>query len=146
MQMDRSVNRHEADTLAREALRFSRTLAERYRVTTSPWVHNFLVNIHLKDRGLCYQWADDLLNDLTRLHSKTLRILPIGSNIGSYWTEHNALVVLPSHRVIPLAHGILLDPWRDSGKLFFVPVGKDSKYQWQVRWERLPQAAKGRAQ
>jgi len=141
--MDRSVDPYEARSLAREALRFSRTLARRYRVTTSPWMHNFLVNIHLKDRGLCYQWADDLLNDLGRLHPKTLRILPVGANIGSYWTEHNALVVLPAHHVTPLAQGILLDPWRHSGRLFFVPVGQDSKYQWQVRWKRLPKTARG---
>ncbi len=137
-QMDRSVNLLEARSLAREALQFSRTLAKRYRVTTSPWMHNFLVNIHVKDRGLCYQWADDLLSDLTRLQTTTLRILPVGANIGSYWHEHNALVVVPAHHVIPLKHGILLDPWRHSGALFFVPVEQDKKYQWNVRWKRVP--------
>jgi len=146
MQMDRSVDPSEARSLAREALRFSHTLAERYRVTTSPWVHNFLVNIHLRDRGLCYQWADDLLKDLAHLHSKTLRILPVGANIGSYWKEHNALVVLPAHHVTPLEYGILLDPWRHSGTLFFVPVEQDKKYQWKVRWKRLPKTAQGQTQ
>jgi len=138
-QMDRSIDPTEARRLAHEALTYSRTLAERYRVSASPWVHNFLVNVGLRDRGLCYQWADDLYTHLAALHLKTLALYPVGANIGSYLTEHNALAVLPTHHVTPLEYGVLLDPWRHSGDLFFLPVGKDTKYRWRVRQERIPE-------
>jgi hypothetical protein len=136
--LDHSVDPHEAHRMAHEAIVFSRTLAVRYHVDTSPWVHNLLVNVHLRDRGLCYQWADDLYRHLTALHLKTLTLYPIGANIGSYLTEHNALVVLPSHHVTPLEYGTLLDPWRHSGDLLFMPVGEDTKYRWRIRRERMP--------
>jgi hypothetical protein len=136
--MDGSVDRAEARRLAHEAIAYSRTLAGRYHVTTSPWVHNFLVNVHLRDRGLCYQWADDLYTHLDALHLKTLTLSPVGANIGRYFTEHNALAVLPSRHALPLGKGILLDPWRHSGDLFFVHIGKDAAYRWQIRPERIP--------
>jgi len=145
--MDASIDAREAHQLAHEAITYSYTLAKRYRVTTPPWIHNFLVNVHLRNRGLCYQWADDLYAHLTALHLTTLTLYPVGANIGRYLTEHNALVVLPpvqtagttnpDHRVPNPYDGILLDPWRHSGDLFFTPVGKDKKYHWTIRWTRL---------
>ncbi len=135
--LNRSVDPTEARRLAHAALTYSRTLATRYRVDTSPWIHNFLVNVGLKKRGLCYQWADDLQTHLARLHLKTLTLYPIGANIGDYWSEHNALAILPTHHVTPLSYAILLDPWRHSGDLYFVPVGEDTKYRWAVRWDRM---------
>jgi len=135
--MDASVDVREARRLAHEAIVYSRTLAERYRVNTHPLVHNFLVNVHLRDRGLCYQWADDLYTHLDALHLKTLTLYPVGANIGRYFTEHNALVVSPSLQAVALADSILLDPWRHSGDLLFLPVGQDRKYRWVLRKERL---------
>ncbi len=138
--LDRSVDPAEARRLAQEALRYSRSLAQRYHVTSSPWVHNFLVNIGLKKRGLCYQWADDLQSHLAHLHLATLAIYPIGAHIGDYWREHNALVVLPAHHVTPLSYGIVLDPWRHSGDLYFLPVYQDTAYHWSLRDDRIPKA------
>ena len=134
--LDRSVDPAEARRLAHAALTYSRTLAKRYRVEASPWVHNFLVNVGLKKRGLCYQWADDLQTHLTRLHLKTLTLYPVGANISDYWSEHNAIAVLPTHHVTPLSYAILLDAWRHSGDLYFAPVEEDTKYHWQIRQDR----------
>ncbi len=137
VQMDSSVSHHEASRLAHEAIIYSQTLARKYKVQTSPWVHNFLVNAGLKKRGLCYQWADDLMSHLSTINPKTLRLLPIGANIGDYWREHNAVAVLPSKANIPLSRGIILDAWRYSGDLYFAPVGSDTKYRWKIRTERI---------
>jgi hypothetical protein len=137
VQMDRSIDRHEAERLAYEALTYSRTLANRYRVTTSPWVHNFLVNVGLRDRGLCYQWADDLMAHLRALHSRTLVLYPVGAHIGDYWREHNAIVVMPRHHSVALERTIVLDPWRYGGRLFFAPVAQDATYHWQLRNDRM---------
>jgi hypothetical protein len=137
-ELDPSVDPLEAHRMAHEAIVFSRTLAVRYHVDTSPWVHNLLVNVHLRDRGLCYQWADDLYRHLTALHLHTLALYPIGANIGNYLAEHNALAVLPTRHAATLEYGTLLDPWRRSGDLLFMPVGEDTKYRWRVRPERVP--------
>ncbi len=136
-EMDASVDVREARQLAHEAIVHSRRLAKHYRVNTPPWVHNFLVNVHLRDRGLCYQWADDLYAHLDALHLKTLALYPVGANVGRYFTEHNALVVAPSRQTIPLADSVLLDPWRHSGDLLFLPVKQDRKYRWVLRKERM---------
>jgi hypothetical protein len=136
VQMDRSVDPVEAKRLAHESLRFSRELARRYGVVTSAWVHNFLVNVGIKDRGLCYQWADDLTAHLEGFRFKTLTLYPVGAHIGDYWREHNAIVVVPRHRTIPLSRAILLDPWRYGGRLFFALVEQDRRYRWRIRTER----------
>jgi hypothetical protein len=135
--MDRTVNKKDAARLAHEAVMYSRLLAARYNVQTSPWVHNFLVNAGLKKRGLCYQWADDLWIHLSAMHLKSIRLLPVGANIGDYWREHNAIAVLPRHHHIPLGRAIVLDAWRHSGNLYFSTVARDEKYKWQIRQERI---------
>ncbi len=135
--VDRTIDKSEAKHLAHEALMYSYTLSKKYKVDTSPWMHNFLVNVGIKKRGLCYQWADDLAKHLSRLDLKTIKLLPIGANIGKYWTEHNAVVVLPSRRNIPLDKGVILDAWRHSGNLYYAPVARDTKYKWSIRTERL---------
>jgi hypothetical protein len=129
------ISHQEASLLAREAVTYSQALASKYRVTTPPLFHNFLVNIKLKDRGLCYQWSDDLYHHLQKFHLKSIQLLPVGAYIGSYWREHNAIVILPlgSHGT---KEGILLDAWRHSGKLYFVPIHKDPEYQWKIRTDR----------
>jgi len=129
------VDPAEAKTISYEAIHYSKQLASRYHVSTPPLVHNFLTNVGIKDRGLCYQWSDDLYLHLQKFHFRTIRLQPVGAYIGSYWREHNALVALPIHEK-NLSSGILLDPWRASGKLYFAPILKDPKYQWQVRTDR----------
>ncbi len=129
------ISRKQATKLSREAIRYSKKLAARYKITTPPLVHNFLVNVGIKNRGLCYQWSDDLYMHLQNLHLRSIQLKPVGANIGKYWTEHNALVVLPTHDN-RLDHGVLLDPWRHAGVLYFVPISKDPVYHWQIRTDR----------
>ena len=135
IQTQPQINHSEASTLAHEAIVYSQKLASQYQVSTPPLLHNFLVNIRLKDRGLCYQWSDDLYRHLQQFHFKSIRLLPVGAYIGSYWREHNAIVVLPAHSN-HLKEGILLDAWRASGKLYFIPITQDPDYHWQIRTDR----------
>ncbi|NKQ40878.1 MAG: hypothetical protein HF962_04835 [Sulfurovum sp.] len=129
------IDHREAEIVSREAILYSRKLAAKYQVSTPPLFHNFLVNIRAKERGLCYQWSDDLYGHLKHFNFQTIQIKPVGSNIGSYWTEHNALVVLPKGNS-DLRQGVLLDPWRKSGELYFVPILRDLEYQWSIRVDR----------
>jgi len=133
--MDSNINHDEASRVAKEAISYSLVLKRKYRANTTPLVHNFLVNVGIKDRGLCYEWSDDLYARLTRLQLKTIRLMPVGSHIGSYWSEHNALVILPN-KPYSLKNAVLLDPWRDSGLLYFDFVVNDKSYSWKIRHDR----------
>lgn len=135
VQQQPRVNRTEAKILAKEAVLYSKKLQQTYSITTPPLVHNLLVNTGIKERGLCYQWSDDLYRHLQRFHFKTIILKPVGAHIGSYWKEHNALVALPPQHQ-GLHQGILLDPWRNAGKLYYQPILQDPTYHWQVRTDR----------
>ncbi len=131
----KGIDAAEARRLSREAILYSRKLATKYKVSTPPLVHNFLVNVGMKERGLCYQWSDDLYAHLHSFHFQSIQLKPVGANIKKYWSEHNALVVLPRNDDT-MHYGVLLDPWRDSGTLYFVPILKDPAYTWRIRTDR----------
>jgi len=46
----------------------------------------------------------------------------------NYWKEHSTLVVAAKGKGVP--DGIVLDPWRFSGELFWSHVKDDKKYPW----------------
>ena len=125
----------EAKLVAKEAILYSVALSQKYQVTTLPLVHNFLVNIGSKKRGLCYQWSDDLYAHLKQYPIKSMALKPVGAFIGSYWREHNALALLPKGAQ-SLDQGVLLDPWRESGRLYFTAINNDPEYHWQIRNDR----------
>jgi len=58
----------------------------------------------------------------------------MGANIGEYLYEHNVLVVVA--RGGTAEEGVIIDPWRDSGDLYFAKVSEDTKYQWKHRGNR----------
>ncbi|HHS91771.1 MAG TPA: hypothetical protein ENK82_00345 [Campylobacterales bacterium] len=84
----------------------------------------------IKNRGLCHEWAEDLLGFLLKQKYQTFDFHPVSANVG-YLNEHNALVV--SAKGDRYFRGILLDAWRFSGNLYFVEVSKDPKYRWIER-------------
>jgi len=130
MALDTDVEREEAYHLAAYSIKYSQSLADRYELVSSPWIHNTLVNVGIKERGLCHEWTEDLLRALLQQAYHNFDFHAVGANIGT-WSEHNALVV--SAKGKPYGTGILLDAWRDSGRLYFIKVGNDSKYRWFER-------------
>ena len=139
----KGIDAAEARHLSKEAIQYSKKLGTRYKVSTPPLVHNFLVNVGIKKRGLCYQWSDDLYTHLQSFHFQSIQFKPVGANVGKYWSEHNALAVLPK-KAYTLEHGILLDAWRKSGVLSFMPILKDPEYRWSIRTDRCDIYQKGR--
>lgn len=96
----------------------------------SPWVHNFLVNVGLKNRGLCYHGAEDLHARLNALGCRTLEFrFALASAMG--YDEHTALVVIV--RGGAFGEGVGLDPWRESLPLYWVKLKNDPKYRWLER-------------
>ena len=124
------VDVYEAEDLAKSSIDYSYLLAQKYKAIDSPWLQNSLVNIGLKKRGLCYEWAEDLLRYLVKKNYKTLELHTVGANIG-YLNEHNALCV--SSKGEGINNSIVLDAWRNSGNLYFKKIREDKKYEWKER-------------
>ena len=127
--LDNRVDKKEAKDLAKSSIYYALELAKKYRVVSPPLWHNTLVNIGLRDRGLCYQWAEDMLLFFLKKRYRTLKFYFVGADIGDYF-EHNGVVVSFGN----FKDGIILDAWRNSGNLYFNYVKKD-RYIWKNRKE-----------
>ena len=121
-----TVQENEAGRVAGCAYDYSRTLAVRYQVVRPALLHNFLVNSGFKLRGLCYEWAEDLLAQLQTFDLESLE-LHWGIARADTYREHNSIVV--TARGQPFEQGIVLDPWRHGGQLVWSPVLADH-YPW----------------
>jgi hypothetical protein len=120
----------EARKLAETGIVYSLFLADEYRLFGQPHIHNILVNIGLKERGLCFQWAEDLMKQFKTFNLKTFSLHEAVAYKGQKFHEHNTVVVTAKGK--DFYEGIVFDPWRDSGDLFWVPVKAD-KYPWKKR-------------
>jgi hypothetical protein len=122
----RSVDPHEAELLSVTAHNMSRQLAREYRVIGDPAIHNFLINIGARKRGICADYTRDIGSRLKEFHFKTL-VLHWGAAYAKEPDENNGLVVTARNQ--PFIDGIVLDGWRKAGRLFWCPVRKDRDYE-----------------
>ena len=124
----------EARRAARTALEYSRQLAREYDVTDSAIVHNLKVNLGLKQRGLCIDWTSDLM---ARMRQQNFASLDLHWAIANYESafrlEHSTVVI--SARGDPLERGLILDPWRHSGDLYWARATQDPGYVWKPQAE-----------
>lgn len=141
--MGPGVDRNEARRAADLALNTSRDLALAYEVSDPPLIHNSKVNLGLRPRGLCYHWADDLETALAaeRFHSLSLH-RAIANADNPFRIEHSTVIL--SARGAKMEDGIVLDPWRSGGDLFWAPVAQDEAYRWQPRAEVFAAKAAGK--
>ena len=102
-------------------------LREEYSVFGPALMHNLLVNTGIKDRGLCYQWAEDIYPHLESLNLQTVDIHRAVALRG-HLREHSAIVVTSTGQ--SFYEGLVMDPWKYSGQLAWVHVA-DSKYPWR---------------
>ncbi|MEE9325869.1 MAG: hypothetical protein V3U71_01140 [Cocleimonas sp.] len=117
----------EARFVAREAVLYPKILANRYQLMSPPLYQNVLVNYGKRPRGLCYQWTHDMGKQINKpMHS--LQFFHGVAFRRNYWKEHSTLVVTAKGKGVP--DGIILDPWRNSGNLFWSRVKDDEKYPW----------------
>lgn len=129
-----AIDPDEARRAAHISIEYSRQLAQQYEVSSSPVMHNLLVNLGLKPRGLCVDWTADLL---ARLKQERFSSLDLHWAIANYETafrlEHSTVVV--SARGESLYRGLVLDPWRHSGQLYWAPTLGDVGYAWKPQAE-----------
>lgn len=132
--LDSSIPQSEAMQLSQDIFHKTQRLAKEFELTSPPVFHNFLVTVGLREKGLCYHWSDALYAYLSEKEYASFEFHLAGANIGEYFYEHNALVVVEKGGNVK--KGIIIDPWRDSGKLYFSKVEEDSKYKWKHRPKR----------
>jgi len=132
--LDRQVAQKESRQLSRDIFQKTKNLTEDFELTSPPLWHNFLVNVGLRKKGLCFHWSDTLYTYLKQKQYRYFSFHLVGANVGEYFSEHNALVVVAKGKKIE--DGIVIDPWRDSGKLYFSKVKEDTKYHWVHRRDR----------
>jgi hypothetical protein len=101
-------------------------LRREYGVIWPPLFNNVLVNSGIRKRGLCFQWAEDLLVTLDALKLTSLE-LHWGEADAGTWQESNCVVV--TAKAQPFNTGIIFDCWRHSGHLYWTEVGAD-KVTW----------------
>lgn len=121
------IVKSEAQFVAREAVLYPKVLANRYKLMSPPLYHNVLVNYGKRPRGLCYQWTHDMGKQINK-PMKSLQFYHAVAFRRNYWKEHSTLVVTAKGKGVP--DGIILDPWRNSGVLFWSHVKSDKKYPW----------------
>lgn len=127
-----AVDALEADEAARLAFKTTRALALAYQITDPPLIHNSKVNAGLRPRGLCYHWAEDLQAQLKGARFATLDIeRAIANAENPILIDHSTAVIVA--RGADMETGIVIDPWRYGGRLFWAPVIEDTRYDWVER-------------
>ena len=129
--LNRQANKLEARQVAETAITYSSYLAEVYELVRPAVLHNVLVRMSIKERGLCYHWTEDLMKQLKSLDLKTYQLHWAVAYRGSELREHNTVVVTTGSEAF--ASGMVLDPWRNSGDLYWALVKADT-----YPWEQLP--------
>ena len=121
----------EARQVAETAITYSNQLADEYRLVRPAVLHNLLIRVGLKDRGLCYHWTEDLLKRLQALDLRSYQLHWGVAYRGSDLREHNSVVITARGQLFE--KGMVLDPWRNSGDLFWALIDAD-----QYPWKKLP--------
>jgi len=127
MQLGPNIDPAEARLLAHEAVAYPRVLANQYKLVKPAYWQNVLVNYGYRDNGLCWQWTRDMAKHIQARKWKSFDFFHGTANRRRY-NEHNSLVVTAKGKTV--REGLLLDPWRHSGKLYWTMAKDDPKYYW----------------
>jgi hypothetical protein len=120
--------------LSYEIFQETEKLRKKFNPISQPLFNNFLINAGVKEKGLCYQWSDALYLHFSKKQYQNFEFHLLVANKGEYFYEHNTLVVIVKGGKV--LEGIVIDPWRNSGKLYFSKVSEDKKYEWEHREKR----------
>ena len=126
------VDSAEASRAAQIAYEYTHQLSRQYEIIDSPLIHNAKVNAGLRERGLCWHWAEDIEARLKQENFRTLTLhRAIANHDKPLRIEHSTAII--SRAGDDLYQGIILDPWRKGGVLFWSPVQEDHRYEWYPR-------------
>jgi hypothetical protein len=131
--MSADIDPQEAARAARIAYSHTATLKEAYQITDGPLIHNIKVNNGTKPRGLCWHWAEDMETRLGSENFETLELHRAIANYDNWRLEHSTVII--SAKGDSMYDGMVLDPWRKGGTLFWEGVRADRRYNWTPRQE-----------
>ena len=136
--LSNDVKQEEAKAISELLISSTLELSNEYRMASPPRYHNLLVQLSLRDRGLCCHWAEDLRLRVINLHPRSIDIDWLVTKHGKL-LEHNSIVIFAAGT--SWQHGIVYDPWRASGQPYWVSV-KDDQFVWKQHplsgdWDQL---------
>ncbi len=129
MALGPNISQDEALKVAHDAYVYPLHLANEWGLTWPPMYHNTLRNANMRPKGLCTDWADAMVTHMRSKNLKTFDIYWGVSYRGDPWREHSTLLVTAKGQ--PFDTGIILDPWRNSGKLYWLRHVEDPAYKWK---------------
>ena len=127
MSLGPNIDPLEAQLLAHEAVNYPKVLANQYNLVQPAYLQNILVNYGYRENGLCWQWTRDMAKHIQARTWKSFDFYHGTANRRRF-NEHNSLIVAAKGKGVK--DGMLLDPWRNSGELFWVKTTQDPKYYW----------------
>ncbi|SDW63982.1 hypothetical protein SAMN05444358_1011382 [Ruegeria halocynthiae] len=126
------IDPQEADRAARIAYAYTAQLAQEYEITDPPLIHNAKVNKGLRPRGLCWHWAEDIERRLNQEQFRTLEMHRAIANADNpFRIDHSTAII--SRKGETMYDGVVLDPWRYGGVLYWSPLVEDTRYDWVPR-------------
>lgn len=126
------IDPEEADRAARIAYSYTAQLAQEYQITDPPLIHNAKVNKGTRPRGLCWHWAEDIERRLKQENFETLTLHRAIANADNpIRIDHSTAII--SRRGETMYEGVVLDPWRYGGTLYWAPLVEDTRYDWVPR-------------
>ena len=136
------VAAEEAERAAQIAYTYSRHLAQEYRVTDPPLIHNAKVINGTRERGLCNDYAEDMEIRLKQERFRTLSVHRAIAPPTTFRIIHHSAII--SQRGDTMYEGIVLDPWRFGGALYWTHPEEDPRYNWRPRMEVREELIKAR--
>lgn len=131
----------EAQRAATIAYSYSQQLARDWNVTDPAIIHNAKVINGFREKGLCNDWAEAMTKRLRQENFQTLDLNWATSPPTPFRIIHHSASI--SAKGDTMYDGIILDPWRNSGALFWAPVREDTRYNWKPRQEVRAQLLNG---
>ncbi len=132
-ELDPSIDPNEAQRAAAISYSYSQQLARDWNVTDAAIIHNAKVINGFRERGLCNDWAEAMSARLRQENFRTLDVHWATSPPTQFRIIHHSALI--SAKGASMYDGVILDPWRNSGALFWAPVREDTRYNWRPRSE-----------
>lgn len=126
------IDPEEARRAAQIAYAYTDQLVQEYQITDPPLIHNAKVNKGLRPRGLCWHWAEDIERRLDQEQFETLEMHRAIANADNpFRIDHSTAII--SRKGESMYEGVVLDPWRYGGVLYWSPLADDTRYDWVPR-------------
>ena len=133
LRLSPEIDPGEARRVAEIAHAYPLGLKREWNVVDNPLVHNAKVHAGEREKGLCNDWAQAMTRRLNAEGFETLSVHWATSPPSTFRIIHHSAVI--SARGDTLFEGIVLDPWRHSGELFWSRIPEDTRFDWRPRSE-----------